>query len=144
MFALEELKNSGLDLLQKKLATIYLLPVERIYQLSCLELSPEGFQSINEGIVVLRAGYCYSKAVSQAGMSSHITYCDLILLEMVKHNLAAISQIQSQEIGGRGIYNQAWQLLQSFQHIFPLLQNHSYLLRKDLLILQYTQHEALG
>ncbi|HPF09044.1 MAG: hypothetical protein PHU99_00965 [Candidatus Cloacimonetes bacterium] len=30
MFALEELKNSGLDLLQKKLATIYLLPVERI------------------------------------------------------------------------------------------------------------------
>jgi hypothetical protein len=29
-FALEELKNSGLDLLGKKLAAIYLLPVEKI------------------------------------------------------------------------------------------------------------------
>jgi len=30
LFALEELKNSGLDLLEKKLATIYLLPIQNI------------------------------------------------------------------------------------------------------------------
>lgn len=30
LFALEELKNSGLDLLDKKLATIYLLPISKI------------------------------------------------------------------------------------------------------------------
>lgn len=30
MFALEELKNSGLDLLEKKLAMIYLLPVSKV------------------------------------------------------------------------------------------------------------------
>ncbi len=29
-FALEELKNSGLDLIGKKLATIYLLPIEKV------------------------------------------------------------------------------------------------------------------
>ncbi len=30
LFALEELKNSGLDLLEKKLARIYLLPVSKV------------------------------------------------------------------------------------------------------------------
>jgi len=30
LFALEELKNSGLDLLEKKLAMIYLLPVSKV------------------------------------------------------------------------------------------------------------------
>jgi len=32
IFALEELKNSGLDLMEKKLASIYLLPIEKIIQ----------------------------------------------------------------------------------------------------------------
>lgn len=32
LFALEELKNSGLDMLGKKLAVIYLMPIEKVIQ----------------------------------------------------------------------------------------------------------------